>query len=223
MIEKSMSQQPAPTEKSYLKKYKRPILVSIVIVVVAIVLVSPIIPSQYTVAKTRTRTLQYISQAYSEIVYGIDTGPCFINVTNKDSIGGNFSVTMKWFGYPNPLTGKYQLLGTFSQSLYIDARTTKTFYVPEGWFFYPPAAFSFTYSVSAPSIQESYQVTKTEYKSILSLLEGVIFVGQSIDLVTVASTICVVLLLCLAILYVQKREKSRKVGLSTANFSASGL
>jgi hypothetical protein len=164
-----MSQQPTPLEKNHLQRYKKPILLSIVIVIVAIVLVSPIIPIHYTVTETRTRNLRYSSE-----VYGIYNVPKIVNVTNEDSIGGSFSVTMnKWFNNPAyPLSGPERTLeSTSSQSLYIDTGVTRAFHIPDDWIIISPM-YSFTYSVSAPSTQENYNVTKTEYKSILTLIEG---------------------------------------------------
>lgn len=158
-----MSQQPPPPiGKSYLKKYKKPILISFAIIIAVIILVSPIVPVQYTVTKTRTRHLRYSSK-----VYGIYNVPKYVNVTNKDTIGGSFSVTMKmWFN--NPL-GQSQLEDTSTQSSFISAGATHTFYLPDDWIIIQPM-YSFTYPVSAPSTQENYNVTKTEYKSILNLI-----------------------------------------------------
>lgn len=168
IILKSMSQQSAPLEKSHLQKYKKPILLSVVIIIVVIVLVSPIIPIQYTVAKTRTRNLRYDSE-----VYGISSTffiPKLVNITNQDSIGGSFSVTMKkWSnGFTNGQPTQH-LDDTFSQSLYINAGDTEAFHLPNDWFIMSPLS-SFTYSVSVPSTQENYNITQTEYKSILSLI-----------------------------------------------------
>jgi hypothetical protein len=157
--------EPTPIGKSYFEKHKKPIVISIAIISVVIVLVIPIIPIQYTVTQTRTVKLQYNSQ-----LYGTQIGvfiPKFVNVTNKDSIGGSFSVTMKmWLN--NPL-GQPQLQDTFTQSSYISAGATHTFNLPEDWIIIEPM-YSFTYSVSAPNKQENYNVTKTEYKSILNLI-----------------------------------------------------
>jgi len=160
-----MSQQPPPPiGKSYLTKYKKPILISFTIIIAVIILVSPIVPIQYTVTKTRTRNLKYTSKAYG--VYNV---PKFVNVTNTDSISGSFSVTMnKWYNTP---LGQRQLEDTSTQSSFISARTTHTFYLPSDWIIIVPM-YSFTYSVSAPSTQETYNVTQTEYKSILNLIEG---------------------------------------------------
>lgn len=156
-----MSQQPLPIERNYLKRYKKPILVSLAIIIVVIVLVSPIVPIQYTVTKTRTRDLRYSSE-----VYGTYNIPKFVNVTNTDSIGGGFSVTMNmWLN--NPL-GQSQLQDTSTQYSFIRAGATQAFYLPSDWFIF--GLYSLTYSVSAPSTQETYDVTQTEYKSILNLI-----------------------------------------------------
>lgn len=154
--------EPTRIGKSYFEKHKKPIVISIAIISVVIVLVIPIIPIQYTVTQTRTRNLLYSSN-----VYGIYNVPKFANVTNKDSIGGSFSVTMKKW-YNNPL-GQSQLEDTSTQSSFISAGATHTFYLPDDWIIIAPM-YSFTYSVSAPTKQENYNVTKTEYKSIFNLI-----------------------------------------------------
>jgi len=157
-----MKKEQPPIGKSYFKKYKKTVLISLAIISVVIVLVSPIVPIQYTVTQTRTRNLRYSSK-----VYGIYNVPKFVNVTNKDSIGGSFSVTMNnWYNTP---LGDRQLEDTSTQSSFISAGTTHTFYLPSDWIIIAPM-YSFTYSVSAPSTQENYNVTKTEYKSILNLI-----------------------------------------------------
>jgi hypothetical protein len=149
-------------DKSYFEKHKKPIVVLVAIISVVIVMVIPIIPIQYTVTETRTRNLRYSSE-----VYGIYNIPKFVNVTNTDPIGGTFSITMqKW--YVNPI-GQKQLEDTVTQSAFIPAGATHSFYLPEDWLIVPPT-YSFTHSVTPPATQENYNVTKTEYKSILNLI-----------------------------------------------------
>lgn len=159
--------QPSPPSGNDLKKHKNLVIVSLAIIVAILILVSPIVPIQYTVTKTRTRNLRYSSG-----VYGIYNIPKIVNVTNQDSIGGSFSVTMnEWLNNPAyPLSGPERTLeSTSSQSLYINAGATRTFNLPDDWIILSPI-YSFTYSVSAPSKQETYNVTETEYKSILNLI-----------------------------------------------------
>jgi len=131
-----------------------------------VILFVPFIPVQYTTAKTRTVNLQYHAE-----VYGINVGlwiPKIVNVTNKDSIGGTFSITMKMWRN-NPL-GQPRLLDTSTDSSFINAGDTHTFPLPDDWIINPVYFDSLTYSVSAPSKQENYNVTNTEYKSILNLI-----------------------------------------------------
>ena len=140
---------------------KKIILVIISFAISLLVLVSPIIPIQSTVTKTRTRNLKYTSN-----VYGVYNIPKFVKVTNSDSIGGCFSVIMKkWY---NPPLGQRQLEDTHTQSSSISAGTTHDFYLPDDWSIM--AMYSFTYSVSAPTTQETYKTTQTEYNSILNLI-----------------------------------------------------
>lgn len=109
-----------------MKKYKKTVLISLAIIIVVIVLVSPIVPIQSTVTKTRTHNLKYTSKAYG--VYNVRK---FVNVTNKDSIGGSYSVTMKmWY---NPPLGQPELEDTSTQSSFISAGATQTFYLPSDW------------------------------------------------------------------------------------------
>lgn len=152
---------------SYLRKYRSPILISLAAITIVMILVSPIVPVRYTVAKTRTRNLRYSSD-----VYGIYNVPKTVKVTNQDSVGGSFSVTMsEWSsGFANGQPTRY-LVDTFSQSLYIGAGETQTFNLPDDWAIISPL-YSLTYSVSAPSTQEDYQEQQTEYKSILTLVFG---------------------------------------------------
>ena len=173
-----MSQQSALSERSYFKEYRKSILVSIAVVCLVIVLVIPIVPIGKTVAKTRTRYLQYTSE-----VYGLFNVPKSVNVTNTDSIGGTFSITMNMWsnviirGIVTP-----RLIDTSTQSSFISARTTYTFHLPDNWFIMDPI-YSFVYSVSPPSTQVIYNETQTEWKSILSLLferaqQGTVLISQ---------------------------------------------
>ena len=79
-----------PQAVEYFHKRKKLIMILFVIVAIAIVLVIPVIPITYSITKTRTANLKYSSE-----VYGVYNIPKFVNVTNKDSIGGTFSITMK--------------------------------------------------------------------------------------------------------------------------------
>jgi len=162
--------EPLPNQKHFSKKQKNLIIVASVVVIAVVILIAPIIPTQHTVTKTRNRNLRYSSE-----VYGIYNVPKIVNVTNTDSIGGSFSVTMnKW--YRNPVSMQLELEDRSSQSLFINAGATRTFYLPSDWLIIEPM-YSFTYSVSAPSTQESYQETQTEYKSILNLIESLLGKG----------------------------------------------
>jgi hypothetical protein len=163
------SKQPQPPEKSYFKKYGKPIIVSVTIIIAVVILVVPIIPVPYTITQTGTRYLRYSSEEWGYTLMGIST-PTSVNVTNKDIVGGTFSVTMKY--WENSLSGQSTLLGSSTQSAFISAGSTYGFPLPSSW---EPVltymnAFSVTYSVSAPTTQYNYNVSKTEYRSILNLL-----------------------------------------------------
>jgi len=164
--------EPSPSQKQLLGKHKNLIIVASVIIIALVILIAPIIPTQYSVTKTRTRNLRYSSHLYSKTEFGNIVIPYCVNVTNTDSVGGKFSVTMnKWLN--NPFDESQKLDATFSQSLFINAGATQIFYVPSNWNWHIlPSIDSFTYYVSAPSIQESYNAKETEYKSILNLIES---------------------------------------------------
>jgi hypothetical protein len=148
-------------------------------IILTVILISPMIPiqSQDIVTKTKTRGLKYDAALYipqpndSGIIdYTPYDGPPSVNVTNQDSIGGNFSVTIE-YGSHLLFNGSAQII-TFSQSIFINAGETKTFTPPSGWGGPLTMITHYYYSVSAPTIQENYNVTetKTRYKSILNSL-----------------------------------------------------
>jgi hypothetical protein len=173
-MSQQLPEQIPPPSRSHFEKYKKPILVSLAVIMVTMILFVPFIPVQYAVTKTRTVKLQYSSQLYDKVYGSMDLGPWFVNVTNKDSISGSFSVTMNWWrnNPAYPLSGPQRYLeDTSTQSLSINPKVTETFYLPSDWTIIEPL-YSFTYSVSAPSKQENYNVTNTKYESIIDLIRG---------------------------------------------------
>jgi uncharacterized membrane protein len=158
--------EPLPNQKRSIK-HKKLIIVASVAILALVVLFAPIIPTQHAVTKTRTRKIHYTSEVYGQTIgYFI---PKYVEVKNTDTVGGTFSITMnKWY---NPPLGQRQLEDTSTQSSSIAAKTTHAFYLPDNWIILP-AMYSFTYSVTAPSTQETYQATETEYKSLLNLIEN---------------------------------------------------
>ncbi len=175
----SLSQQPPPPPplvRSRLKQYKNfaiATIVTLAIIIVIVILASPIVPIHYTVTKTRTRNFQYSAGLYCHTWGGIELFPPFANVTNQESIGGNFSVTINYWNHAPEMGGlSARLISTFSQSIFINAGITQTFSPPSGWGGLAILFYDYSYSVSAPRTQENYNVTQTEYKSILNLLFG---------------------------------------------------
>jgi len=165
-----------PRKKSFSKKYKNLAIISLAIVILVVILVSPIIPIQSTVTKTRTRNLRYSnSEVFINYVPIGNYVPC-INVTNQDSVGGDFSVTISYWDSTPEIVGKQpNLLETFSKSIFINAGATQQFSPSNvGNWGFQIFCFYYTYSVSAPNKQESYQENQTEYKSILSLIESLL-------------------------------------------------
>jgi len=158
--------EPLPTQKRSSIKHKKLIIVTSVAIIVAVVLFAPIIPTQNTVTKTRTSNLHYTSQVYA--LYNV---PKYVAVTNTDTVGGSFTVRMEWWE-TSIIRGQSvnNLKDTYTQSLTISAKATKNFNLPDDWLI---LGFwdSFKYSVSPSSTQENYQVTETQYKSLLNLIE----------------------------------------------------
>lgn len=169
-----MSQQPATTQKDslnqYLQKHAKPIVLLVGVMIVLIILFSPIIPVQSTTTETRTVNLLHGDQLYDKLVAGVDVGPYFVNVTNRDLVARNFSVTMNlWL---NPLiVGNKQLQDTSVQTSVISAGGPHLFYIPSDWAVVAPM-YSLTYSVTSPTKLEDYNVTKREYKSVITLIFG---------------------------------------------------
>ena len=170
--------QPAtqqPKSQSSLRRHRsiadRLTVVGVIVLVLAtIVLVSPIIPvkSEYTFPNTRTVNLHY-----NATIYSIGNVPLYVNVTNNDSIGGNFSVTMNKF-HPRVvgIDMRFYLTDTFTQSQYIAAGATCKYKLPDDWYIIHPMN-EFTYSVAAPTKQEDYDVImiETKFKSVLELIQ----------------------------------------------------
>jgi len=134
------------------------LLSSIIIVVALVVLLYPMIPVERTILKTRTRNLQYNSEEfYPTIDYSSGNYGYYVNVTNTDSVDGVFTVTI------NYLNINRQPTDNLVKSVYIGSGETAKF-APEGMATY------YSYTVSTPSVQESYSESQTEYKSVLNYL-----------------------------------------------------
>lgn len=130
-----------------------------------IILSAPTIPVEYTVTQTRTRPLRYKVQYHNE------TGvPLYVNVTNTDSVGGVFSVTME-LSEGKPVIGgvEFERREETTVYLFIDAGDSAKFESPEEWM--PlESRYAFFYTVTPPITQENCNVTKIEYKSLISTI-----------------------------------------------------
>lgn len=162
--------------KNYFKKYKEIIIIT-TIVIIAITLIftllAPIIPVQVIKTEIRTRNLQFNSEVH-DALFGNDLYyPSYVSVTNLDSEGGTFLVTMnKTLVGLNQYWQPYTTVeNTTTESMYIAPATTDNFNVPESWGYLNITSSSreLTYSVSAPTIQENYSVVIIEHKSIIDL------------------------------------------------------
>lgn len=151
-------------------RHKKEVVVFCSIIVLIIIFMAPIVPVKSIETKTRNVNLTYDSGAYGRSGIIAD----YISVTNTDSVGGTFSVTMNW--YELKITGSSlsdfaseELKETTTQSSVIKSGATQTFSIPEDWIIFG-SMYSFKYSVMPPTKQQDYNVTKTEYTSIVDLI-----------------------------------------------------
>jgi len=143
------------------------VLIILAIVATVIILFAPIFPVESIETKTRTRPLQYSAQDYN-----YSNVPRFVNVTNTDSVGGVFSVTLELSEGKGVVGGvEFTTKETKTLSRFIDAGATEKFSSPNEWFLIQ-WKYTFFYKVTAPEIQENYNVTKTEHKSLISIISN---------------------------------------------------
>jgi hypothetical protein len=92
----------------------------------------------------------------------------YVNVTNYDTVGGTYTVTMNKSSVPPDYAGPFEIEtfeDTTTQSIFIAAGDSGIFNAPQSWSY-------FTYEVTVPTKQESYNVTTTELKSIINIIEN---------------------------------------------------
>ena len=131
------------------------LLIVVTVVVMLSVLFAPIIPVQVTTTETRSwKLLSYYKRQ------SIDDYSYYVNVTNYDSVGGTYTVTLQRTSGP---WEDYETFEDTTQSMFIAPRRSGIFYAPDGWRY-------FTIEVTIPTKEENYTVTKTEYRSIISLI-----------------------------------------------------
>lgn len=135
------------------KKIFAVLLTPILVFALLILLFAPIVPVQVTITETRTiKLLSYYK------VQPADNDSDYVNVTNFDTVGGTYNVVIRKTSYE-----RLTIEDTMEQSLFIAARKSGIFIVPQGWSY-------FTYKVTVPTKQENYNVTKTELKSIIEVI-----------------------------------------------------
>ena len=143
------------------------VLIVLMVIATVIILFAPIFPVEITISQTRMIPLQYSAQDYN-----LSNVPRFVNVTNTDSVGGVFLVRL-WMseGKGVPFGVEFTKKETTTLSRFIDAGATEKFSSPEEWV--PlESIYAFFYTVTAPEIQVDYNVTKTEYKSLISIISN---------------------------------------------------
>jgi len=141
------------------------VLVVLAVMATVFILFAPFIPVESTIPQTRTIPLRYSAQDYSQP--GV---PRFVNVTNTDSVGGVFSVTLELSEGEGVVGGvEFTIKETATLSRFIDAGATEKFSSPEEWV--PlESKYTFFYRVTAPEIQDNYNLTKIENKSLISII-----------------------------------------------------
>jgi hypothetical protein len=137
------------------KKIIAVLLTPILVFALLILLFTPIIPVQVTT--TETRTIKLLS--YYKVQHA-DNDSDYVNVTNFDTVGGTYTVIINKTSYE-----RRTVEDTTEQSMFIAARNSGIFIVPQSWSY-------FTYEVTVPTKQESYNVTSTELKSIINIIEN---------------------------------------------------
>ena len=137
------------------KKIIAILLTLILVFTLLILLFAPIIPVQVTT--TETRPMKLLS--YYKVQHA-DNGSDFVNVTNFDTVGGTYTVIIHKTSYE-----RLKIEDTTEQSMFIAARNSGIYIVPQSWSY-------FTYEVTVPTKQESYNVTTTELKSIINIIEN---------------------------------------------------
>jgi hypothetical protein len=127
-------------------------------------LLAPIIPSPTEVIESRVVGFEYEKTTAKSLI--IPSAAQDINITNKENIGGTFSVLMIWT--PN-IGGPKKVGNTHTESKFIQPNTTCTFKVPEAWKFIG-AEYIFTLNIFAPTKIENITTAETKYKSIIETL-----------------------------------------------------
>jgi hypothetical protein len=118
------------------------------------VLFAPIIPVKVTTTETIEQKLtSYYKKQSVDDSY-------FVNVTNYGTIGGTYTVTLLRTSGP---WEHYETFEDTTQSMFIDAGDSGIFPAPEGWMY-------FTIEVDVPTKPVNYNVTTTEYHSIIGLI-----------------------------------------------------
>ena len=135
------------------KKVFAVLLTPILVFAFLIILFAPIIPVQVTT--TETRTIKLLS--YYKVQHA-DNGSDYVNVTNFDTVGGTYTVIIHKTSYE-----RLTIEDTTEQSMFIAARNSGIFDVPQSWSY-------FNYEVTVPTKQENYNVTKIELKSIIAVI-----------------------------------------------------
>ena len=143
------------------------VLIVLVVMATMIIFFVPIFPVETAILQTRMIPLQY-----SALDYNLSNVPRFVNVTNTDSVGGFFLVRL-WMSEGKGVVGGVEFTRKVETTLsrFIDAGATEKFSSPEEWV--PlESMYAFFYTVTAPEIQVDYNVTKTEYKSLISIISN---------------------------------------------------
>ena len=138
------------------------------VVIATVALLYPMIPVQRAVLVSRTLQCSYsdVFNPPSSVPGIINLDTTCVNVTNGDSEGGTFTVTIDYWNQGEAFFGKLDLFEEFTKSCFVGQGETKTFSFDTGMIY----GCVYTYAVSAPTIQ-AYE-SQTEYESVLNYLIG---------------------------------------------------
>ena len=136
----------------------------LLVLLFVIVLLVPIFPVKSVVVHTRTRLL----------LFHVETSDnSAAEVTNKDSVGANFTVELR-LSEMKPVVGGVEFDGVVSTTIcrFIDAGATERFNCPAEWSSLESKYTLFCYVNSINITVPNYNETVIEHKSLISIING---------------------------------------------------
>jgi hypothetical protein len=144
---------------------KKPILLTIIICLLIVFVLAPIIPKSIETSEQKVLEFKY-EQKYTPDS-PIPSTIRDINITNKEDVGGTFSVLIVWT--PEIIDGAPPVIGhTHTESKFIQPGQTYTYKVPADWKTVLPR-YNVRIQIYAPTKIENITTTETDFKSIIEL------------------------------------------------------